>query len=210
MSPKPHEVPGSQQVFHRGPWNDYLALSPLGDTHVQRTEHKELIGKAHHSCHPAAGPAQQTLVSHKRGSEKQAAMFRQCENPRLGDGCPSRQPLSSLLQFPEQLWPRRPPSLLPPLLLSTFLDRTGLARQIFVLGKSKHSHNDPVLEEPGSRVRPAKVSRAASLSSVGIEWTKALLDAGTPPAPGLVALLQVYWLCFAGGVRGSLDRKSVV
>lgn len=42
------------------------------------------------------------------------------------------------------------PSLpLPPTLLSTLLDQTGLAGQIFVLEKSKHKHGDPVVEEPG-------------------------------------------------------------
>lgn len=95
-----------------------------------------------------------------------------------------------LFSAPVQVWPRLPPSLLPPLLFSTFPDQTGLARQIFVLGKSKHSHSDPVLEHPGSLVRPAKVSRAASPSSVGIKGTKALLDAGTPCALELAALLQ--------------------
>lgn len=61
-------------------------------------------------------------------------MSREYANP--GEGV---DVLASLLQLPERLGPRRPRSLLPPLLLSTFLDRTGLARQIFVLGKSKHS-----------------------------------------------------------------------
>lgn len=53
---------------------------------------------------------------------------------------------------------RAAPPPLPPTVLSTLLDQTGLTRQIFVLEKSKHKHGDPVVEEPGHRMRPSKMS----------------------------------------------------
>lgn len=73
---------------------------------------------------------------------------------------------------------RLSPSPFPPSLLSTLLDQTGLARQIFVLEKSKHSHGDPVVEEPGSSPEAIQSEWLALLSSTGMKWLRALLDAG--------------------------------
>lgn len=82
---------------------------------------------------------------------------------------------------------RLPPSPLPPSLLSIRLDQTGLARQIFVLGKSKHSRGDLVVVPPGSSHEASQSERAAQLFSVGTKWLRPLLNARTM-CSGLAAL----------------------
>lgn len=64
-----------------------------------------------------------------------------------------------------------------PPLLSTLLDHTGLASQIFVLGKSKHSRGDLAMEEPGSSHEASQRKQAGPGFLWGTKWPRALLGA---------------------------------
>lgn len=101
----------------------------------------------------------------------------------LGTGDPPGERTDAHTSHPFREKPRQS---LPPSLLSSLFYEVGLARQIFVLGKSKHSCGGLVAEEQRPS-REAKVSRPALRFSTGTARPRALLDAG-PRAPGLAAL----------------------
>lgn len=116
-----------------------------------------------------------------RSSEKQQVLAGNVGPPGERMDARTSRPL---WEKPQPCKASHPP--FPPLLLSSLLYQAGLARQIFVLGKSKHSHGGLVAEEQRPSCE-AKVSRLAPRSSTGAERPRALLDA-RPRAPGLAAL----------------------
>lgn len=91
---------------------------------------------------PAGWPAGETCASPE--ALREAGSFSRARENSVRVQCPPspQSPSHSRVAVAVQ----RPPSLpLPPTLLSTLLDQAGLARQIFVLEKSKHKHGDPVV-----------------------------------------------------------------
>lgn len=59
-------------------------------------------------------------------------------------------------------------------LLSTLLDQTGLARQIFVLGKSKHGYEDLVGEGPWSSCEASQSEQAGLVFLCGHQMAEGL------------------------------------